>query len=107
MRPAAEAMNEALVNVNILAPRVPVVANVTARPVTEPDEIRRALVAQVTGTVRWRESVAFMANAGVDRFLELGSGKVLTGLLKRIAEGAIGVAIGTPADIASYTARAA
>jgi [acyl-carrier-protein] S-malonyltransferase len=107
MRPAAEAMNEALVNVNILAPRVPVVANVTARPVTEPDEIRRALVAQVTGTVRWRESVAFMANAGVDRFLELGSGKVLTGLLKRIAEGASGIAIGTPADIASYTARAA
>jgi [acyl-carrier-protein] S-malonyltransferase len=107
MRPAAEAMNEALAKVNIAAPRVPIVANVTARPVTEPDEIRRALVAQVTGTVRWRESVAFMANAGVDRFLELGSGKVLTGLLKRIAEGASGVAIGTPADIASYTARAA
>jgi [acyl-carrier-protein] S-malonyltransferase len=107
MRPAAEAMNEALAKVNITAPNVPVVANVTARPVTAPDEIRRALVAQVTGTVRWRESVAFMANAGVDRFLELGAGKVLTGLLKRIAQGAMGVAIGTPADIASYTARAA
>ena len=79
----------------------------TARPVSNPDDIRRALVAQVTGTVRWRELVAFMASAGVDRFLELGAGKVLTGLLKRIAEGAVGIAIGTPADIASYTARVA
>jgi [acyl-carrier-protein] S-malonyltransferase len=107
MQPAATAMEEALGKVQIAAPEVPVIANVTARPVTNSDEIRRALVAQVTGTVRWRESVAFMASAGVDRFLELGSGKVLTGLLKRIAEGAIGMAIGTPADIASYTARAA
>jgi [acyl-carrier-protein] S-malonyltransferase len=75
--------------------------------VSDPDGIRRALVAQVTGTVRWRESVAFMAGAGVNRFLELGSGKILTGLLKRIADGVSGFAIGTPADIASYTARAA
>ncbi|MBV8849386.1 MAG: ACP S-malonyltransferase [Methylobacteriaceae bacterium] len=107
MQPAATAMQEALAKVEIAPPKTPVVANVTARPVTDPDEIRSALVAQVTGTVRWRESVALMAGAGVDRFLELGSGKVLTGLLKRIAEGATGIAIGTPADIATYTARAA
>ena len=69
--------------------------------------LAKCLVAQVTGTVRWRESVAFMAGAGVNLFLELGSGKVLTGLLKRIAQGASGMAIGTPADIAAYTARAA
>jgi [acyl-carrier-protein] S-malonyltransferase len=107
MQPAADAMEEALAEVNIAAPKVPVVANVTARPVTDAAGIRRALVAQVTGTVRWRESVAFMAGAGVHRFLELGSGKVLTGLLKRITDGATGIAIGTPADIAAYTARAA
>ena len=107
MQPAASAMEEALAKVQIAAPKIPVIANVTARPVTGPNEIRDALVAQVTRTVRWRESVAFMAGAGVDRFLELGSGKVLTGLIKRIAEGATGIAIGTPADIASYTARAA
>jgi [acyl-carrier-protein] S-malonyltransferase len=75
--------------------------------VTHADGIRRALVAQVTGTVRWRESVAFMAGAGVNYFLELGSGKVLTGLLKRIVDSTTGIAIGTPADIAAYTARAA
>jgi [acyl-carrier-protein] S-malonyltransferase len=107
MQPAAEVMEEALARVNIAPPRVPVVANVTARPVTDAEGIRRALVAQVTGTVRWRESVAFMAGAGVNHFLELGSGKVLTGLLKRIANSATGIAIGTPADIAAYTARAA
>jgi len=107
MQPAAEAMEAALARVNIAAPKIPVVANITARPVTDAEGIRRGLVAQVTGTVRWRESVAFMASAGVNRFLELGAGKVLTGLLKRIAEGATGIAIGTPADIAAYTARAA
>ena len=107
MRPAARAMEEALANVQITQPTVPVIANVSARPVIRPDEIRNALVAQVTGTVRWRESVAFMAAGGADRFLELGAGKVLTGLLKRIADGVSGIAIGTPADIASYAARAA
>jgi [acyl-carrier-protein] S-malonyltransferase len=107
MQPAAVAMEQALGTVQIAAPKIPVIANVTARPVSDPDEIRHSLVAQVTGTVRWRESVAFMASAGVDRFVELGAGKVLTGLLKRIAEGAVGLAIGTPADVAGYTARAA
>jgi [acyl-carrier-protein] S-malonyltransferase len=79
-----------------------VVANVEARPVTEPDAIRDALVRQVTGTVRWRESVAFMAHEGVEAFYELGSGKVLTGLVKRIAAGASGTAVGTPEDVKAF-----
>jgi [acyl-carrier-protein] S-malonyltransferase len=107
MQPAADAMAQALASVDVQSPRVAVVANVTARPIRDAEGIRRALVAQVTGTVRWRESVTYMATAGVDRFVEVGSGKVLTGLLKRIASGATGLAIGTPADLAAYTARAA
>ena len=78
------------------------VANVEALPVTEPDAIRDALVRQVTGTVRWRESVAFMASEGVDAFYELGAGKVLTGLVKRIAAGASGTAIGAPEDVKAF-----
>ncbi len=101
MQPAAEAMAEALAGVSIAAPAVPLVANVLAAPVSDPDEIRRRLVEQVTGTVRWRESVAYMAGEGVTRFLEIGAGKVLTGLVKRIAEGAAGTAVGSPADIAT------
>ena len=83
-------------------PVVPLVANVLAKPVRDPAEIVGALVAQVTGTVRWRESVAFMAAAGVTQFYEVGAGKVLSGLVKRIAEGAIGVSIGTPDDVAAF-----
>ena len=90
MQPAADAMEARLPSTTICAPIVPLVANVTARPTNDPDEIRKLLVAQVTGTVRWRESVAFMAAQGVTRFVEVGAGKVLTGLLKRIATGAIG-----------------
>ena len=104
MQPAADAMAEALASAKIVAPRVPLVANVTARPTNDPDEIRRLLVAQVTGTVRWRESIAWMAEQGVTRFIEVGSGKVLTGLLKRIAAGASGVSVGAPADIESFRA---
>lgn len=99
MQPAAEAMAEALAGVDIKAPAVPLVANVLARPVTDPAEIRARLVEQVTGTVRWRESVAFMAEAGVTTLYELGSGKVLSGLVKRIAPGAAGAPVNTPADI--------
>jgi [acyl-carrier-protein] S-malonyltransferase len=85
---------------------VPLIANVTAKPVNDPEQIMRGLVEQVTGTVRWRESMQFMALAGVTRFYEVGSGKVLSGLVKRIAEGAIGVSIGTPDDIVAFkTAR--
>ena len=104
MQPAADAMAEALAKTNVKPPVVPVVANVLAKPIGDPAEIVRRLVEQVTGTVRWRECVAFMAGAGVTRFYEVGAGKVLTGLLKRIAEGATGVAIGTPEDVAAFKA---
>jgi [acyl-carrier-protein] S-malonyltransferase len=86
---------------------VPVVRNVLVKPVTDPAEIVRALIAQVTGTVRWRESVAFMAGQGVTTFYEVGTGKVLSGLVKRIAEGAKGVAIGTPEDVAAFQVASA
>jgi len=101
MRPAADAMAAALTRVAVKAPVVPLVANVAARPVTDPADIVRGLVEQVTGTVRWRESVAFMAAAGVTTFYEVGAGKVLSGLVKRIAEGANGISVGTPDDVAA------
>jgi [acyl-carrier-protein] S-malonyltransferase len=107
MQPAADAMAQALATTQVRTPKVPVVANVVARPVTEPNEIVRSLVAQVTGTVRWRESVAFMAQAGVKTFYEVGAGKVLSGLVKRIADGATGIAVGTPEDIAAVKAARA
>ena len=107
MQPAADAMAEALGKTNVKPPVVPVVANVLAKPISDPAEIVRCLVEQVTGTVRWRECVATMAGAGVDTFYEIGSGKVLTGLLKRIAEGATGSAIGTPEDVAAFKAARA
>jgi [acyl-carrier-protein] S-malonyltransferase len=107
MQPAADAMGQALAATQVRTPKVPVVANVLARPVTEPNEIVRSLVAQVTGTVRWRESVAFMAQAGVKTFYEVGAGKVLSGLVKRIADGAAGIAVGTPEDIAAVKAARA
>jgi [acyl-carrier-protein] S-malonyltransferase len=104
MQPAAAAMAAALATVTVKPPRVPLVANVLARPITDPGEIVRRLIDQVTGTVRWRESIAFMAGAGVTSFYEVGAGKVLTGLVKRIAEGAAGTAIGTPDDVAAFKA---
>ena len=99
MAPAADAMAAALDAVAMRTPMVPIVANVTAAKVTGPAEIKRLLVAQVTGTVRWRESVLAMQDMGVDRFVELGSGKVLTGLVKRIAPDCQGLNAGTPAEI--------
>jgi [acyl-carrier-protein] S-malonyltransferase len=107
MQPAADVMAQALSEVTMRPPALPVVANVLARPVSDPAEIVKALVAQVTGTVRWRESVAFMASAGVIAFYEIGSGKVLSGLIRRIAEGATATAIGAPADIAAFKAARA
>jgi [acyl-carrier-protein] S-malonyltransferase len=92
-------MAEALGNVAVKTPMVPIVANVTAAKVSDPDEIKQLLVQQVTGTVRWRESVLACTEMGVDRFLELGAGRVLTGLLKRISPDAQGLAAGTPAEI--------
>jgi [acyl-carrier-protein] S-malonyltransferase len=87
------------------APAVPVMANVGAAPLSDPAAIRASLVAQVTGTVRWRECVAAMAAAGVGQFLELGAGKVLTGLGKRIAADASFSAIGGPDEIAAHIAK--
>jgi len=105
MQPAADVMAEALAKVTMNPPAVPVVANVGAAPLSDPAAIRSSLVAQVTGTVRWRECVGYMAAAGVDRFCEIGTGKVLTGLLKKNAPGATGLAIGTPEDIAAAAAQ--
>jgi len=104
MRPAADAMAEALDQVAVKPPAVPLICNVTAQPVTAPNEIVRRLIEQVTGTVRWRESVAFMASSGVRTFYEVGAGKVLSGLVKRIADSARGIAIGTPADVTAVRA---
>lgn len=101
MQPAAEVMAKALAEVTVNRPAVPLVSNVLAAPISDPEEIRKRLVEQVTGTVRWRESVAYMAGQGVTHFLEIGAGKVLSGLVKRIADGAVGVAIGGPNDIAT------
>jgi [acyl-carrier-protein] S-malonyltransferase len=106
MQPAADIMAEALARTVIKMPVVPVVANIWAKPINDPAEIASALIAQVTGTVRWRESITFMGDAGVDTFYEVGAGKVLSGLVKRIAEGSHGSAIGTPQDIASFIAAA-
>ncbi|MET0313924.1 MAG: ACP S-malonyltransferase [Hansschlegelia sp.] len=106
MQPAADVMREALSHVRIAAPRSPVVANVTASPLTDPEAIRASLVAQVTGAVRWRESVAFMAGAGVTRFIEIGAGKVLAGLVKRIAADVTAESVGAPDDVARVKAEA-
>jgi [acyl-carrier-protein] S-malonyltransferase len=102
MEPAAEVMAAALADVTVRPPVVPIVANVLVKPVSDPRDIVRALVAQVTGTVRWRESVALMAAAGVTTFYEVGAGRVLSGLVKRIVDGASGVSIGTPDDVAAF-----
>lgn len=106
MRPAAEAMAAALADVTIAPPCVPLVANVVATPVTDPAEIRALLVRQVTSTVRWRDSMSFMASRGISLFVECGAGKVLSGLVKRISELATGLPVGTPADIDLYKGRA-
>ncbi|MBP2303987.1 ACP S-malonyltransferase [Azospirillum melinis] len=102
MQPAADAMAEALANVTISAPVVPVVANVTALAVSDPNAIRRLLVEQVTGMVRWRECVLYMKEQGVERLVEVGSGKVLAGLTKRIDKDMAAVSVGTPADVESF-----
>jgi [acyl-carrier-protein] S-malonyltransferase len=99
MQPAADAMAEALAKVEVKAPAVPLIANVLAAPISDPAEIRQRLVEQVTGTVRWRECVARMAADGVASFYEIGSGKVLAGLAKRIVPTVSAVSIGTPQDI--------
>ena len=99
MAPAAEVMAGALASVVISRPVVPVVANVRAEAVSDPDLIRQLLVEQVTGSVRWRESVLWMQSAGVVEYWEIGAGKALSGMIKRIASGAETRAVGTPEDI--------
>lgn len=102
MQPAADRMREALAEVEVHEPLVPVFANVLAAPISSPADIRNALVAQVTGTVRWRESIAAMAVQNIDVFFELGAGKVLTGLAKRIAPTARTFSVGGPDDVAGF-----
>ena len=104
MQPAADTMAEALSKVSVKRPRLPLVANVLAGPIEDPAGIVRSLVEQVTSTVRWRESILFMVHAGVTAFYEIGAGKVLTGLIRRIAETAAASSIGTPEDIARFKA---
>ena len=106
MQPAADEMERALEEAPLEPPRAPLVANVTARPVMDPATIRRLLVEQVTGRVRWRESIEWLASeeGGVDRFAEVGAGKALTGMVKRIAPDAQGVALNTPADLETFAA---
>lgn len=99
MAPAADAMAAALASADIKAPTVPLVANVLAAPVSDPADIRDRLVEQVTGTVRWRESITWLAENGVETFVEAGTGKVLTGMVRRIAKEATGIAVNTPEDI--------
>jgi [acyl-carrier-protein] S-malonyltransferase len=99
MAPAADVMANALAEATIRPPRPPLVANVTAEAADDPDTIRRLLVAQVTAMVRWRESVLMMRDHGVDTLVELGAGKVLTGLTRRIDRELTGIAVGTPAEI--------
>ena len=105
MQPAAEAMAEALTVAAIAAPLCPVVANVTARPTSDPDTIRRLLVEQVTGRVRWRESVLWMVESGgATKFAEAGAGKVLTAMCKRLAPDAEAIALNTPPDLEEFAA---
>lgn len=105
MQPAADEMAEALARATIIAPRAPLVANVTARPTLDPEAIRRMLVEQVTGRVRWRESMDWMATeGGVTRFAEAGSGKVLSGMAKRIAPDAEATPLNSPADLEAFAA---
>jgi [acyl-carrier-protein] S-malonyltransferase len=107
MQPAADAMAEALDAAALSGPDVPLVANVLARPIDDPAAIRRALVDQVCGTVRWRESIEWLVGAGVTHLVEVGSGKVLTGLAKRIAPELATRVVGTPEDVASYASARA
>ena len=104
MQPAADAMADALAKVSMAVPRPALVANVTASQVGDPAAIRDLLVSQVTGTVRWRESILFMKSMGVDGVVELGAGKVLSGLVKRIDKDMTGQSVGSPADIEAFIA---
>lgn len=103
MQPAADVMAEALEGVDVRPPVVPVVANVSAAPLTDPEAIKKSLIQQITGTVRWRECVTVMAEAGVTAFYELGTGKVLSGLVRRIAKEASATSAGSPDEVRAIT----
>ena len=105
MAPAAEAMAQALAQAQMSPPAVPVIANVAVEPLTQVSEIRQRLVEQVTGTVRWRETITWLAGQGVDTFAEIGTGKVLTGMVRRIAKDCKGIAVNTPDDIQALIAK--
>lgn len=105
MAPAATVMQEALAAVEVREPAVPLVANVLAQPISDPAEIRKRLVEQVTGMVRWRESMAWLGANGVGTFVEIGAGKVLSGLVRRIVDGAETLSVGTPEDIEAAAAK--
>ena len=102
MQPAADRMAEALEAVKLAAPSVPLISNVTAAPVSDPQEIKRLLVAQVTGVVRWRESAAYMVDQGANTLFEVGAGRVLTGLAKRIRPAADARSVGTPEEVQAF-----
>jgi [acyl-carrier-protein] S-malonyltransferase len=105
MQPAAEIMADALARVPMAPPAVPLIANVTARPIDDVTQIRQYLVEQVTATVRWRESVLWLADNGVQLIVEAGAGRVLTGLARRISRDPVAIAAGTPAEVASLAQR--
>jgi [acyl-carrier-protein] S-malonyltransferase len=105
MQPAADAMAAALAEIEIAEPVPALVANVLAAPISQPAEIRRRLIEQVTQTVRWRESVQYMVDGGVDTFVELGAGKVLSGLIKRISDRATTMTVGTPEDVRAWSSN--
>ncbi len=107
MQPAQDAMRTALAEVEIRKPAVPLVANVLATPIEDPEEIRHRLVEQVTGMVRWRETVAWLAGQGVTDFYEVGAGKVLSGIARRIAPDAKTHSVGTPEEVAAASATLA
>ncbi len=99
MQPAADVMANALANIEIKTPSVPLIANVRAQAVTDPDMIRQLLVEQVTGSVRWRESVQYMAAQGVTEVWEIGAGKALSGMIRKIDRGIVSKAVGSPEDV--------
>jgi [acyl-carrier-protein] S-malonyltransferase len=106
MEPVAEVMAAALEKVDIKSPKLPLISNVTAREVSKPKEIRDLLIRQITGMVRWRESVLYMHSRGIRELIEIGTGKVLSGLAKRIHREMTGISLGTPADIGALFAPA-
>jgi len=105
MKPAADTMKDALADVTFSAPSLPIVNNVTAGPISDPDQLRADLVSQVTGRVRWRESIEWMAENGIEAFAEPGTGKVLTVMLRRIVKGVEGIALNSPEGLEAFAQK--